>query len=266
MQRKALYAGSWYPTKKNEIRTYITAGAQQQKAIAAVCPHAGWIYSGKVAGEVLSQVIPAELYIMIGPNHRGIGSPVAVYPSGSWETPLGSLPVEESVAEAIVVNSAGFARPDVIAHAEEHSLEVQAPFIKYLSPQAKIVPISLADYRPEVCRNLGAAVAKAVRSGAYAQSTLLLASTDMSHYIPAEQAKEVDSLAIDKIEHLDPAGLLKTVFENDISMCGSGPTAVALYAARELGATAARLVRYATSGDVTGDQDEVVAYAGLIVT
>jgi AmmeMemoRadiSam system protein B len=265
MIRKAIYAGTWYPDKKKEIEAYLSTELKRRKAIAVVCPHAGWTYSGKVAGEVYSQVEPAALYVLVGPNHRGVGAAVSIYPDDAWETPLGNLPVEHAVVGAIIKNSKGLAQPDTIAHLEEHSLEVQMPFIKYFSSDAKIVPISLADYRPEACRRLGTAIADAVKKSPYAQRTLLVASTDMSHYVSAAAAKEVDTMAIETIIGLDPDGLLKTVVEKDISMCGSGPTAVVLWAAKDLGAQSARLIRYTSSGAVTGDNDEVVAYAGIII-
>jgi AmmeMemoRadiSam system protein B len=134
-----------------------------------------------------------------------------------------------------------------------------------LNPSARMVPIAMADYRPEVCRDLGNAIAGALKERDLAVKTTLIASTDMSHYVPADYARKTDKLALDAVTKLDPEGLLSTVSEHDISMCGSGPTAAVLWAARELGAKTAQLLTYATSGDVTGETDQVVGYAGVIV-
>jgi MEMO1 family protein len=264
MIRKAAYAGTWYPDGRTDIEEYIVPGLKQSRALAVFCPHAGWIYSGKVAGEVFSSVSPAGLYVLIGPNHQGAGSPVGVFPEGSWETPLGPLEVESSVAAALI-KKAGCAHADTVSHSKEHSLEVQLPFIKYFSPGAKIAPISLSDYSLNTLKALGEAVAGAIAESEYKNNALIVASTDMSHYISAEQAKKLDMLAIKKVLELDPEGLMSTVSEHDISMCGSGPSAAALWAAKALGAKSSRLVRYTNSGAVTGDLTEVVAYAGIIV-
>jgi MEMO1 family protein len=264
IKRPAIYQGTWYPSDKDEIAGYMIPDAPKRKVIAAVCPHAGWVYSGKVAGEVYSRMEPAPLYILIGPNHRGAGAYVSVFPEGSWETPLGNLPVNAEVARDIVRHAEGI-QPEMLAHQEEHSLEVQLPFIKVISPRAEIVPISLLDYRPDICRELGDAIARAVEERGFREKAVLIASTDMSHYVPAEQARKMDSLAMDRILHMDPQGLLRVVADHDITMCGSGPTAAVLWAAKALGAKKAELVRYATSGDVTGDNEQVVSYAGFVV-
>jgi len=264
MIRHAFFAGTWYPSVKKEIEQYISPASKKVKAIAVVCPHAGWIYSGKTAGKVFSRVQPAGLNILIGPNHRGGGASVSVYPEGAWQTPLGELEIDKAAASEIVSRSK-FAKPDASAHDQEHSLEVQTPFIKFTNPDARIVPICMNDYSPSTCRDLGLAVAGAISSQKNRGSSLIVASSDMSHYVSASAAKIADGMAIEKILKLDPAGLLKVVEENNITMCGSGPVASALWAAKELGATGAELVAYSTSGDVTGDDSEVVGYAGLII-
>lgn len=264
MIRQAVCAGTWYPKSKPEIENYVNLKLKRQKVLAGICPHAGWIYSGKVAGEVFSSIEPAKLYIILGPNHRGNGAPVSVFPNGSWETPLGNLEIDENTADLIVKNS-DIAKLDAQAHIAEHSIEVQIPFIKYFSPQAKLVAISLLDYSPQTCKALGQSIAKTIKETDMANETVLIASTDMSHYVPKNYAKQMDSLAVEKILKLDPEGLLKTVKEKDISMCGSGPVAAALWAVKELGAEHAKLIQYSTSGEVTGDYEQVVGYAGMIV-
>lgn len=263
MIRQAIHAGSWYPGSKKDIEGFLDPGAKKIPAVGCVVPHAGWVYSGKTAGGVFSRMEPAKLYVLLGPNHTGMGVPVSVFPKGEWETPLGPLSVEENVARAIIENFPE-AEEDTIAHRQEHSLEVQLPFLKYFSPEAKIVPIALADYRPPVMRALGEAIAKAVKDAGV--SAVLVASSDMSHYISAAEAKKLDGLAIEKMLALDPEGLLETVSENDISMCGSGPAAAVMRAANLLGAKKASLVRYTNSGETTGDYDEVVGYAGILIS
>jgi len=262
MIRPALYAGTWYPSIRKEIEKYVASAAKKLEVIAAVCPHAGWIYSGMTAGKVFSRIEPASLYVLIGPNHRSAGAPVSVYPEGSWQTPLGPLEVDEDIAASIIAGSS-YAEAGALAHEAEHSLEVQMPFIKLTSPSAKIVPISMYDYSLETCRDLGIAISKAVslRTG----STVIIASSDMSHYVPAETARQADTAAIEKILALDPGGLLSVVEQQGITMCGSGPVAAALWAAKDMGATGAELVGYTNSGEATGDDSEVVGYAGLII-
>ncbi len=265
MIRHSIHAGSWYPTDKAELHSFLGKPPKKKiRAVGAVCPHAGWIYSGNNAGQVYARMSPASLYICIGPNHRAAGAPVSVYPEGEWETPLGPLAVNEEISRAIV-EQCPYAELDTTAHREEHSLEVQMPFIKMASPGAGIVAICLADYIPETCHALGEAIGRVVRENKLAESVTIIASSDMSHYIPAAMAERADRLALDRIESLDPEGLLAVVRENEISMCGSGPAAVMMWAAKDLGATKGTLVTYTNSGEITGDFEQVVAYAGMII-
>lgn len=228
--------------------------------MAAVCPHAGWVYSGKTAGLVFSSIEPKELYIIIGPNHRGTGAPAALMESGEWQTPLGSLKIDGAAAGELIKKCPTLS-VDNSAHLAEHSIEVQAPFIKYISPEAMIVPIALYDYSAKTCMEIGKAVGETIKG----RSAMVIASSDMSHYIQADEAEKMDRLAINKILALDPQGLLETVEKNDISMCGSGPVAAALWSALHLGAKKGRLLDYRNSGDTTGDYAQVVGYAGIAV-
>lgn len=264
MIRKAICAGTWYPDNAKGINSFLNLSAKKEKVIAGICPHAGWLYSGKIAGEVFSKIEPASVYVLIGPNHTGVGSAVSVFNKGSWETPIGELEVEETLAEAIIDRSK-HAEADYTAHSREHSIEVQLPFIKTISPEAKIVPIALSDYSVNTCRSLGESIAEAILELKLADKTVLIASTDMSHYISAQEAKDLDSLAIEKILSLEPEGLLKIVKENNISMCGSGPTAAVIWAAKKLGGKKASLIKYSNSGYVTGDYTQVVGYAGITI-
>lgn len=235
--------------------------AARERSIAVVSPHAGYIYSGGVAGAVLSSVTIPDTVLVLGPGHGSIRPVFAVQDEGAWETPLGEVPIETKLARALL-EACPSCRSDAKAHEKEHSLEVQIPFLQHFNPGVSIVPVCVshvASYQD--LAGLGRAVADTVR--VFGRDVLILASTDMSHYVSRAEAREKDGLAIDRILALDPEGLFRTVVQEDISMCGFQPVTAALVAARELGAVKAELVRYATSGDVTGDDRGVVGYAGL---
>lgn len=270
MIRKARFAGSWYPDELAKARKYLIEIPEEDKleVIGCICPHAGWIYSGKVAGEVYSKIKPADLYILLGPNHTGLGEIISVYPEGSWETPFGHVKVNKEVAELIIKNSE-FAEADTQAHISEHSLEVQLPFLQLITKNDfSIVPITikLEDYR--MCQDLGNAVSFAVKeykSKHKDKKVVLIASTDMTHYEPQSYAYKLDTLAVEQILKLSPKGLFDIVLSYGITMCGVYPTVSMLIAAKNLGAKNAKLIKYATSGDVSGEYDSVVGYAGIIV-
>jgi len=267
MKRKPAVAGTFYPGHPAELRRQIgrmtVPDAPKSKAFAAIVPHAGYVYSGAVAGAVFSAVEIPPSCVVLAPAHRPIRPLFAIMTEGSWETPLGPVPIESGLASGIL-KRCRLVQADPAAHAEEHSLEVQIPFLQTFRPDVSIVPLNVS-YRAEFedLEALGGAVAEAVRE--WGGETLLVASTDMSHYISAAEARRRDFKAIDRILALDPRGLVEVVRAEDISMCGVLPTAAVLVAAKALGASKAELVRYATSGDVTGDDREVVAYAGLVV-
>jgi hypothetical protein len=266
MIRQPAVANQFYPGNEQrlnqEISSRMREGQEKEKVLAVVSPHAGYVYSGNVAGSVFSIAeIPQDVIVM-GPNHHGIGSPYAVMTHGSWQMPGGELLINEELA-ALLLKESRYLEADTEAHIHEHSVEVQLPFIHYVRPEITFVPIVLgrADYT--ICEEIGTAIARALKS--YGKPTVLVASTDMTHYEPQQSAKQKDQMAIDRIESLDPAGLLDTVSKNNISMCGVIPTTIALIAAKELGATKARLIQYATSGEVSGDYSYVVGYAGFII-
>jgi len=265
MKRKAAVAGSFYPRDPKELRAWLerllVPGRKKDRAFAVVSPHAGYQYSGAVAGAVFSSVELPAAFIIMAPSHRPIHPLFAIMNEGAWETPLGDFPIDSELAEYLMAGSECI-RVDPQAHEAEHSLEVQLPFIQALRPDATMVPVAvshLAGY--EQIAELGQAAAAAIRRSG--REVLLVASTDMSHYISAEEARLKDFLAIQKILDVDPRGLFETVRNEDISMCGFQPTAAVLVAAAALGASRGELVMYATSGDRTGDHDAVVGYAGL---
>jgi len=268
MTRKPAVAGYFYPRRAEELRTMlrdmVDPKRKKEKALAVISPHAGFIYSGYVAGAVFSSVRIPEHCVLLGPSHRGIRSLFAIMKKGVWQTPLGDVPLDSMLAEAILRRSS-LIEEEESAHAQEHSLEVQLPFIQYLRQDNSIVPIcisAMADYRK--LEELARAVAGGIRESG--QDVLIVASTDMSHYVSQEVAKRKDFLAIEKVLALDAKGLFEVVQEEDISMCGFQPTTAAVLAAKELGAKKAELIRYQTSGETSGDYDNVVGYAGLRIT
>jgi|WetSurMetagenome_2_1015567.scaffolds.fasta_scaffold26088_2 MEMO1 family protein len=266
MKRKAAVAGAFYPASARELRLQVEgmldASAGRVAAKAIVAPHAGYVYSGPVAGAVYASVVVPDLAVVLAPSHRPIRPTFALMEAGSWETPLGTVPVDAALAAAILKRASESAVVDPSAHDREHSLEVQLPFLQVLNPDIAIVPIAvsyLAGYA--ALESLGRAVAGAILDGG--RDVLIVASTDMSHYLSRREAEARDALALKAILALDPRGLFDVVKSEDISMCGFQPTAAALVAAKALGATKAEIVRYGTSGDRTGDDREVVAYAGI---
>jgi AmmeMemoRadiSam system protein B len=223
------------------------------------------MYSGRVAGEVYSQVEPADTFVVIGPNHTGHGhASTSLYDKGRWVLPQTYIDMDEEFAGELL-HFSEFLSVDPQAHDREHSIEVQVPFLLLLNPRAKLVPIVMRDFDAEIFHDLGRSIAAACKKHTD-RRVLLVASTDMTHYEPQTSAAQKDRAAIERILAVDPDGLRQIVDNLGISMCGVGPTAAVLSAARALGATKGRLVRYATSADVTHDENSVVGYAGVIIT
>lgn len=264
--RQPAVAGLFYAADPAELQSQVdgllTPPAAKARAVAAVCPHAGLMYSGPVAGRVYSRILLPETVILVGPNHSGIGPFISVFPEGEWEMPLGRVAVESALADRIL-RECPLAEPDPIAHRAEHCLEVQLPFLQALRQGIKIVPIVLSVDDLAVCRQLGAAISAAVRN--FPEPVLTIASTDMSHYEAEEVARRRDRGAIERVLAMDPEGLYETVQRHRITMCGYAPTVTVLFAAKALGAEAAELVHYATSAEVSGDRSSVVGYAGFII-
>ncbi len=265
MLRHPAVAGHFYPgtagALKRQVKEFV-ASSEKTKAFGVLAPHAGLIYSGSVAGAVYSSVMLPDTIVLIGPNHTGLGAPVSIMCDGTWETPLGSVNINEPLARSILSRSSRI-REDSLAHLREHSLEVQLPFIQYLKGDFTMVPIQMLDTRFETCQDLGMAVGDAIRE--QARDVLIVASSDMSHYEQAAAAKEKDDRAIRQILDLDPRGLYNTIKQYGITMCGYGPAVAMLTACKSLGASGAKLIKYANSGEVSGDYDQVVGYAGIVV-
>ncbi len=267
MIRKPAVAGQFYPASSSQLKTMIGAladeKAEKQEVIGLISPHAGYIYSGPVAGAVISRIKLKDTFIIIGPNHTGMGKPLSIMTEGEWQTPLGKVEIDSELGKQILATSSHLQEDDV-AHQYEHSIEVQIPFLQYFKPDIRIVPIILAYAGGSVYKEIGKDIAKAVKQ--LKREVVLIASSDMTHYEAQESARKKDTQAIEAILCLDEDQLLKRVKELDISMCGYAPTVSVIAAAKELGAKTAELIRYQTSGDITGDYDSVVGYAGIIIT
>lgn len=267
MIRQPAVAGQFYTDDPEKLRAQlnvmVTLKPVREKVLGVISPHAGYLYSGAVAGNLFGTVHVPKTVIILGPNHHGVGAGAAIFAQGSWQTPLGLTQINSSLA-ALIKTHVPFLEDDSKAHLLEHSLEVQLPFLQFIRPDVTIVPLSLGfgDYKS--CFQLGSGIAAAINE--YGHDVLIVASSDMTHYESAAQAKKKDEQAIAEVLDLNPEGLLQVCRQKEITMCGVVPATVMLVAVKELGATKARLLQYTTSGDITGDNRQVVAYAALTVS
>jgi len=265
MVRKTCVAGYFYPEQKDSllemIKGLVEPDTIKKKALCAISPHAGYQYSGIVAGAVYSSIKIPDKIVLLGPSHRTMNSNFAIIREGEWETPFGNIPIDTKLADQIISRTK-LVSEDINAHRMEHSLEVQLPFIHYFNPDCSIVPLIttyFASYND--LEELGKSISSSIE--ALDEDVLILASTDMSHQVSQETAKEKDFLVIDKILERDPRGLYDVVKSQKISMCGFQATTAALVSAIESGAKEAELIKYQTSGDVTEDYNNVVGYVGM---
>lgn len=270
MIRNPIVAGQFYESATDslteEVKSLLGKGAKEKKSVLGiVSPHAGYVYSGSVAGAVYNILEPKSNYVIIGPNHTGLGSPFSVTASDRWKTPLGTVPVNTVLIETLLKNSS-LVRVDELAHIHEHSIEVQLPFLQMTSGNFSILPMAVASADKISCGLVGKALAASLKELGIEKETLVIASSDMTHYEPGDSARQKDEKAIEAILDLDEEMLLKRIAQFDISMCGYAPTAIMLVCAKTLGARTARLVKYRTSGDVTGDHSSVVGYSGIIIS
>ncbi len=266
MIRPPAVAGHFYPSNPNELAqgvdAFLSPDAEKKRALGCVVPHAGYMYSGHVAGALYSALeIPARL-ILIGPRHFPRGESLAILSEGSWTTPLGEAKIGSALA-AELKHEFPRLREDAVAHEREHSLEVQIPFLQRVRGDFQFVPIVLGTDRYGILEELGHAVGKV--AAARNEPVLVVASSDMNHYESDAITRVKDERAIARVLALDPRGLYDTVRAEGITMCGIAAAVVMLVAVRDLGATSTELVRYATSGDVNGDREHVVGYAGIVI-
>ena len=280
-RRRPAVAGSFYPSDPGELREMIEwafrhelgpgglppePGERRRETLGYIAPHAGYMYSGPVAAHVYYRMAlegRPEAVVIAGPNHTGLGAMVSVYPGGYWATPLGEVEVDSELVKALVSRSA-YLEPDEDAHVYEHSVEVQVPFLQYIyKDPPRIVPIVVRYQTLEVARDLARAVDEVARE--HGVDLVFIASSDFTHYDPHDVAVKKDSAALEHVKALDPEGLYKTIERLNVTMCGPGPVATLLYLARARGAREAVLLKYATSGDVSGEKSWVVGYAAVRV-
>ena len=268
--RHPAFAGRFYPRDAEELRMDVRGYLSQidsedrtpVRAVGCIAPHAGYMYSGHVAGAVFAQVeIPRRCVVMC-PNHTGVGRALAVMSEGAWETPLGDVPIDTDLAAALKQRFPAL-QEDSTAHRAEHAAEVELPFLQLRQGELTFVPIALGTGQFELLEQLGLALADVI--GAQKEPVLMVASSDMNHYESDAVTRAKDHRAIERILTLDARGLYDVVTQQNVTMCGFGPAVAMLTAARKLGAKSAELVRYATSGDISGDRNMVVGYAGIVV-
>src|SRR6202046_261726 len=266
MIRPPAVSGRFYSSDEKklalEIAKYAPSMAEKVFARGCVVPHAGYMYSGHVAGAVYSAIEVPSRCILLGPRHFPGGETIAIISEGSWRTPFGEAQIDRELAAELKL-ACPLLREDRVAHEREHSLEVQIPFLQELAGNLRFVPVVLATQRYAELELLGHAVAQVI--AAHSEPILLIASTDMNHYESDSITRVKDQKAIDLILRLDPRGLYDTVRSEGITMCGYAATVAMLVAMRDFGAKDAELTRYATSGDINGERDEVVGYAGIVI-
>ena len=266
--RKPIVAGQFYPSSaeklKKQIETLIDKKAAKLDALACVLPHAGYMYSGGVAAKTLSGINIKDKIILLGPNHTGSGRKFSIMSEGVWQTPLGEIKIDSGLAKKILSRSR-FLEEDFLAHLNEHSLEVELPFLQFFKADFEIVPIVVFPEDIESLKEIGKEIADCIKECAIIDSVIIVASSDMTHYEPQGSAQMKDKEAIQAILELNENKLMERVLRLNISMCGYAPVIIMLSAVKQLGASSARLIKYQTSCDVTGDFDSVVGYAGIII-
>ncbi|MCX6814672.1 MAG: AmmeMemoRadiSam system protein B [Candidatus Aenigmarchaeota archaeon] len=265
-ERKPIAAGMFYPSSKEKLSSQLSslfsqAGASEKYRIV-VSPHAGYVYSGLGAACAIGSLKPADTFIVLGPNHTGLGEKFSIMSQGVWKTPLGD--VEIDMMTALALKRSGVLEEDDWAHASEHSIEVQLPFLQHKFGKLTFVPVCImnTDYSQDFlnkCGRLGELIGLLMKE----KSIGLVASSDFSHYVPAKSAEKYDKQAIERISSLDVKGFFETLKRNRATVCGYGPIAVAMSAARSLSLKQGELIKYTNSGDVTKDYSSVVAYAAI---
>ena len=272
-ERKPILAGTFYPADPQALTASVDAcllygktnaeraGLSREPARITMLPHAGHVYCGNVIGDTLAVTTLPRTVVILCPSHTGQGAPLAVWPEGAWQTPLGSVSVDASLAAALI-DSGGSYVADVRAHAREHSIEVLLPFLQRTMPEVAIVPV-VVSVSPDRLQAAGECLAHVVQASAYDGKTAILVSSDMHHYGDEALTLQLDTVAIDLIHRLDPVMLFNTVVRRKISMCGIQPATLALFAAGALGLERVRLVAHTTSAEASGDTSRVVGYAGM---
>lgn len=260
--RRAVVSGQFYPgdaeTLRRQVEGYIAAAEVEvsENIKGAVAPHAGYMYSGKVAAHAYASLPEAKTFVIIGPNHHGVVSAVAVS-SDTWSTPLGEVEVDKDIVDAFSPNISR----DETAHQYEHSIEVQLPFLQVRFSDFKIVPICMGLQDEKTARDVSTTLIEVLKK----RDVIIIASSDFTHYEPDAVAREKDQSVIEPILQLDTPTFYSRLYQQRASVCGYGPIAVMMETAKALGAKKGELLKYATSGDITGDKSSVVGYAAISV-
>lgn len=265
--REPAVAGTFYPSSasalERQLDHLIAAESEHHRLLACVAPHAGYVYSGVVAGRLFGHLELPRRILVLGPNHTGTGTRVAASPDDTWDTPLGAHPIDHDLARRLAHRDS-IVTEDASAHRREHSIEVQLPFLARRRPDLRVLPLCLRHLDLDECVALGEAIAEVAEE--LDEPLGIVASSDMSHFLPDDEARTLDHRAIDAMLARDPRELYDIVHSDGITMCGVVPATVALVAANLLGAASAHLTGYATSGDASGDYDSVVGYAGICIS
>ncbi|OGX41295.1 MAG: AmmeMemoRadiSam system protein B [Omnitrophica WOR_2 bacterium RIFCSPLOWO2_01_FULL_41_12] len=266
--RKPAVAGQFYPLSneslKEQIEILVDKELKKIDIIACMLPHAGYLYSGKVAAQTASQIKIRDTVILLGPNHTGYGVPFSIMTEGVWQTPMGEVAIDSALAKQILSHSS-YLKEDSLAHLHEHSLEVELPFLQYFKTDFKIVPIILSTDQASILKEIGKEIAQTINASGIKDSIMLVASSDLTHYESQAQAQKKDKQAIQAILDLNEDTLMEKIQQLNISMCGYAPVITVIVAAKLLGAHSSRLIKYQTSGDITQDFESVVGYAGIII-
>ncbi|MCD6228763.1 MAG: AmmeMemoRadiSam system protein B [Candidatus Omnitrophica bacterium] len=266
MVRKPAVSGQFYPKTSKEIEDFVSrlvvSSPVKVSAKGAILPHAGYIYSGKVAVVTCAKILPRKRVVILGPNHTGLGVEFGVYSKGLWEIPQGNVEIDEELAQDIL-RGGNFIEEDFLAHKFEHSIEVELPILKYFFKEFKFVPIICATASLDTYRKVAQQIYQGIREKK--EEILIIASSDMTHYEEDTQARKKDRLAIEAITSLDEAELIRRVKRENISMCGVAPVSIMLILTKLLGARKVEVVSYQTSGEVSGDYSAVVGYLGALV-
>ena len=262
--RAPAVSGQFYPRSKNDLlreisKCFADIPLKERPVLGAVVPHAGYLYSGNTAAYVYSTLPKVDTYVILGPNHTGMGTPVSVS-SESWSTPFGEVKSDIDFIKALPKKIIDM---DESAHKYEHSIEVQLPFLQHRFRDFKIVPICMGMQDEETALDVGMEISEAVRKAN--KKVAIIASSDFSHYKPDKKAREDDAYFIDSVLALDIRGFYRRLNERAASVCGYGPISAMLASTKNLGAIKATMLKYSTSGDTTGDFSSVVGYAGIIV-
>jgi len=266
--RQPCVSGQFYPSSAAEVNKLISIlsgkSVHKQDVLGCVLPHAGYVYSGRVAARTLAQVNIKDTVILLGPNHSGNGAFFSLMPAGFWRTPLGDVEIDAELA-GLFLSKSRYLKADTFAHLQEHSLEVELPLLQYFRKDFKIVPITIKSQDLSALRELAEELVYVIEENNLKRSVMFIASSDLTHYEPLSSAKKKDSLVIEAISDLDEYKLAEVIKEFDISMCGFAPVAVLIKAAKSLGAKQGELVKYQTSGEVSKDISSVVGYAGITI-